>query len=77
MQRYFTWFCSAIGALVVYAVLNALNLNQAIVLVLTFLGALVGAVVAAAIIQRREVQAGVEPGSSPAAPDPGSERTAK
>ena len=41
------------------------------------LGALVGAVVAAAIIQRREVQRGVAPGSPPPARDPGSGRKAK
>jgi len=75
MQRYVIWLISAAVALPVYGVLNALGLSQIIVLLFTFLGAMVGAVVGALVIQRRQARASTE--EPPPPPDRGSGRRAR
>ena len=65
MKRYLGWLISAAFALGVYALLNVLGVPQIIVLILTFVGAMIGAGLGSYIIQRPQAQAGEPPPSPP------------
>jgi uncharacterized membrane protein SpoIIM required for sporulation len=65
MQKYAIWAISAAVAIPAYAITTFIGLSE--VLVLTFVGAMIGAVLGTAIMQRRAGPAAVQ---SPA-PDPG------
>lgn len=67
MQKYAIWAISAAVAIPVYAVTTLIGLSEVVVLILTFVGAMVGAVLGTAIMQRR---AGPVAAQSPA-PDRG------
>ena len=67
MQKYAIWAISAAVAIPAYAITTFIGLSEVLVLVLTFVGAMIGAVLGTAIMQRRAGPAAVQ---SPA-PDPG------
>ncbi len=73
MKRYLGWLISAAFALAVYALLSALDVSQIIVLILTFAGALVGAVVGSYIMQGPRGR----DGETPPSPGRGSGRKAR
>ena len=53
MRRYAVWLISALVALPVYALASATGLPQLLVLVVTFLGAIVGTVIGTHVMPRR------------------------
>ena len=74
MKRYLRWAISAAFALAVYAGLNALDVSQIVVLIFTFIGALIGAIAGAYVTRGPGAQAGQAP---PPPPDRGSGRKAR
>ncbi len=53
MRRYGLWLVSALVALPVYALASVAELDQIIVLIVTFIGAMAGAILANNFIPRR------------------------
>ncbi len=74
MQRYLGWLISAVVALVVYGGLTVLDVPKIIVLIMTFVGAMIGALVGADFIRRLGAQ---DSATDPNPPGPGSGRKAK
>jgi hypothetical protein len=52
-RRYAIWFVAAAVALPVYALASAADISQVLVLIITFIGAMVGTVIGNSLIQRR------------------------
>jgi phosphoserine phosphatase len=56
MRRYVVWLISAAIAMAVYAVANQAGLSNTVVLILTFVGAMAGAVLGNVILQGRQTR---------------------
>lgn len=60
MRRYYLWFGSALVAVAVFALTRAAGLPGAVVLLLTFVGAMAGSLLTAYVIGRRQASGSKE-----------------